>query len=114
MPARPLRKPLLTPAARVVAGRGLPAKRQPLASKTTAPSTIAEIAQRIGSGSAAGQDEIAERNAHRGRNQQQADATPVDQPDDSRNHRQGNGDFQHAGKARRRPPGRTAPKRSVS
>src|SRR5229473_1209702 len=51
MPARPLRKPLLAPAARVVVVRGRPTKRQPLASKTTAPSTMAEIAQRIGSGS---------------------------------------------------------------
>src|SRR5262245_55529635 len=51
MPARPLRNPLLTPAVSVVVVRGRPAKRQPLASRTTAPRTMAEIAQRMGSGS---------------------------------------------------------------
>src|SRR6267154_521238 len=50
MPDRPLRKPLMLPATSVVGGRGRPRKRQPLASKATAPSTINEIVQRIGSG----------------------------------------------------------------
>ncbi len=94
MPARPFRKPLLAPAVRVVAVPGLPEKRQPLASRTTAPSTMAEIAQRIGSGSAQRQHEVAERNPHRGGHQQQADATPVDQAHDSRDQWQGHGDFQ--------------------
>ena len=50
MPDRPLRKPLVTPIASVTGARHWPWKRQPLASSATAASTIAEIAQRIGSG----------------------------------------------------------------
>src|SRR5260370_13728915 len=50
MPESPLRTRLRPPAASVVTGRGRPWKRQPLASMTTAPSTIAEIVQRMGSG----------------------------------------------------------------
>ena len=51
MPDTPLRKPLAAPAASVVTGCGRPGYRQPLASKATAARMIAEIAQRIGSGS---------------------------------------------------------------
>ena len=110
MPARPLRKPLLTPAARVVAVRGRPAKRQPLASRTTAPSTMPEIAQRIGSGATLGQHEIADGNAHDGGDQQQADAAPVDQPHDAGQQRQGDDDLQQQAERHPDRPARTARK----
>ena len=84
----------MPPAASVVAVRGRPRKRQPLASSATAVSTMNEIAQRIGSGATCVSTRLPIGAPTMAADQEQADAPPVDVFQRPRQQRQDDDDLE--------------------